>query len=129
MKKIKFIIFILALSSCNQYLGTVDDDYVPKKEVTEIFSKLKEETNISEFEFGNIIFPKFINLPLDTNELEINKIINIDNDSVINFIDNKIIVSKKNTIYVMDINSKNKFEYNLNNFFIKAVDRLSNEKN
>ena len=59
MKKIKFIIFILALSSCNQYLGTVDDDYVPKKEVTEIFSKLKEETNISEFEFGNIIFPKF----------------------------------------------------------------------
>ena len=114
MKKIKFLIFLFALTSCNQYLGTVDDDYVPKKEVTEIFSKLKEETNISEFEFGNIIFPKFINLPLDTNELEINKIINIDNDSVINFIDNKIIVSKKNTIYVMDINSKNKFEYNLN---------------
>ncbi len=114
MKKIKFIIFLLALSSCNNYLGTVDDDYVPKKEVTEIFSKLKEETNISEFEFGNIIFPKFINLPLDTNELEINKIINIDNDSVINLINNKIIVSKKNTIYVIDINSKNKFEYNLN---------------
>ena len=114
MKKIKFIIFLLVLSSCNKYLGTVDDDYVPKKEVTEIFSKLKEETNISEFEFGNIIFPKFINLPLDTNELEINKIIDIDNDSVINFIDNKIIVSKKNTIYVIDINNKNKLEYNLN---------------
>ena len=40
MKKIKFLIFLLVLSSCNQYLGTVDPDYTPTNEVTEIFSDL-----------------------------------------------------------------------------------------
>ena len=40
MKKIKFLIFLLALSSCNKYLGTVDPDYTPINEVTEIFSDL-----------------------------------------------------------------------------------------
>ena len=114
MKKIKFLIFLFALTSCNQYLGTVDDDYIPKKEVTEIFSTLKKEANISEFEFGNIMFPKFVNLSLNTNELEINKIINIDKDSVINFINNKIFVTKNNSIYIIDLNIQNNLEYNLN---------------
>ena len=114
MKKIKFLIFLFALTSCNQYLGTVDDDYIPKKEVTEIFSTLKKEANISEFEFGNIMFPKFVNLSLNTNELEINKIINIDKDSVINFINNKIFVTKNNSIYIIDLNTQNNLEYNLN---------------
>ena len=40
MKKIKFLIFLLVLSSCNKYLGTVDPDYTPTNEVTEIFSGL-----------------------------------------------------------------------------------------
>ena len=114
MKKIKFLIFLFALTSCNQYLGTVDDDYIPKKEVTEIFSTLKNESNISEFEFGNIMFPKFVNLSLNTNELEINKIINIDKDSVINFINNKIFVTKNNSINIIDLNTQNNLEYNLN---------------
>ena len=51
MKKIKFLIFLLALSSCNQYLGTVDPDYIPKNEATEIFSDLKNNNYISEVEF------------------------------------------------------------------------------
>ena len=114
MKKIKLLIFLLALTSCSQYLGTVDDDYMPKKEVTEIFSTLKKETNISEVEFGNIIFPKSINLSINTNEMEINKIINTDQESVIKFINNKIIMSKKNTIYIIDINNQNNLEYDLN---------------
>ena len=114
MKKIKFLIFLFALTSCNQYLGTVDDNYIPKKEVTEIFSTLKKEANISEFEFGNIMFPKFVNLSYNTNELEINKIINIDKDSVINFINNKIFVTKNNSIYIIDLNIQKNLEYNLN---------------
>ena len=62
MKKIKFLIFLLALSSCNQYLGTVDPDYTPTNEVTEIFSDLDEINNLrSEVEFGDIIFPKAVN--------------------------------------------------------------------
>ena len=41
MKKIKFLIFLLVLTSCNQYLGTVDQDYTPKNEATEFFLDLK----------------------------------------------------------------------------------------
>ena len=37
MKKTKFLIFFLALYSCNQYVGTIDPDYEPLNEVTEIF--------------------------------------------------------------------------------------------
>ena len=48
MKKIKFLIFLLALSSCNKYLGSVDPDYTPTNEVTEIFSDLDKNILISE---------------------------------------------------------------------------------
>ena len=61
MKKIKFIIFLLALSSCNQYLGTLDPDYTPTNEVTEIFSDYKIINHNSDVDFGDIIFPKAIN--------------------------------------------------------------------
>ena len=76
MKKIKFLIFLLALSSCNQYLGTVDPDYTPTNEVTEIFSDLDNNNLRLDVEFGDIIFPKAVNSSLDINTLEIEKIIN-----------------------------------------------------
>ena len=151
MKKIKFIIFLLALSSCNQYLGTVDPDYTPTNEITEIFSDLDKNNLRSEVEFGNIIFPKAINSYLNIDNFEIEKIININKNSVVNFLNEKIIVSQDKAVYIIDKNNQNKFEYelnlesgeeiisifefsksdrdDLNNFFIKAVDRLSNEKN
>ena len=113
MKKIKYIIFLLALSSCNQYLGTVDPDYIPKNEATEIFSDLKNNNYISEVEFGDIIFPRASNKSFNINNLEIEKIININQNSVFNFVNDKIIVSRDETIYLID-NNKNKFEYELN---------------
>ena len=70
MKKIKFLIFLLALSSCNQYLGTVDPDYTPTNEVIEIFSNLDKNNLRSEVEFGDIIFPKAANPSLYINTLE-----------------------------------------------------------
>ena len=76
MKKIKFLIYLLVLSSCNQYLGTVDPDYTPTNELTEIFSDLDKNNFRSEVEFGKIIFPKAVNPSLDINTLEIEKIIN-----------------------------------------------------
>ena len=83
MKKIKFIIFLLALSSCNQYLGTVDPDYTPTNEVTEIFSDLDKNKLRSEVEFGDIIFPKAVNTSLYKNTLEIEKILNVNKNSII----------------------------------------------
>ncbi len=114
MKKIKFIIFLLALSSCNQYLGNVDPDYTPTNEVTEIFSDLSKNNLRSEVEFGDIIFPKAINPTLNINNLEIEKIININKNSVVNFLNDKIIVGQDKTIYLIDKNNQNKFEYQLN---------------
>ncbi len=114
MKKIKFIIFLLALSSCNKYLGTVDPDYTPTKEVTEIFSDFKNDNYISDIEFGNIIFPKTINPYININNLEIEKIINTNKNSKVNFVNDNIIVSKDKTIYLIDKNNQNKFEYELN---------------
>ena len=114
MKKIKFLIFLLALSSCNKYLGTVDPDYTPTNEVTVIFSDFEIDNDISDFEFGNIIFPKTVNPSLNIDNLEIEKIININKNSVVNFVNEKIIISKDKTIYLIDKNNQNKFEFELN---------------
>ena len=94
MKKIKFLIFLLALSSCNQYLGTVDPDYTPTNEVTEIFTDLDKNNLRLDVEFGDIIFPKAVNPSLNINNLEIEKIININKNSIVNFLNEKIIVSQ-----------------------------------
>ena len=85
MKKIKFLILLLALPSCNQYLGTVEPDYTPTNEVTEIFSDLQNNDYISEVEFGDIIFPKAINPSLNIDNLGIEKIVNVNKNSVVNF--------------------------------------------
>ena len=114
MKKIKILIFLLALSSCNKYLGSVDPDYTPTNEVTEIFSDLDKNNLRSEVEFGDIIFPKAVNPSLNINTLEIEKIININKESVVNFLNEKIIISKDKSIYLIDKNNQNKFEYELN---------------
>ena len=114
MKKIKFLILFIVLTSCNQYLGTVDPDYTPTNEVTEIFSNVQNDTNTSEVKFGDIIFPDFINPSLSINNLKIDKIINTDKNSVATLINDKLFLSKDKNIYVIDINSDNIFEYKLN---------------
>ena len=114
MKKIKFLIFLITLSSCNQYLGSVDPDYTPKNEVAEIFSNPKNDINNSDIVFGNIIFPQSINSSLNINELKINKIISTDKDSIIYITNDKIILSKDKTIYLIHKDSQNNFEINLN---------------
>ena len=114
MKKIKFLIFLLALSSCNQYLGTVDPDYTPTNEVTDILSDLDKNNLRLDVEFGDIIFPKAVNSSLNINTLEIEKITNIDKNSMINFLNEKIIVSEDKGVYLIDKKNQNKFEYKLN---------------
>ena len=115
MKKIKFIIFFLALSSCNQYLGKVDTDYTPTNEVTKIFSNVQKDTHISEVNFGNIIFPKVINSSLTTNNLKIEKVMSTDRNSIINFSNGKIIISKGKNVYLIDQNNEsNNYDYKLN---------------
>ncbi len=115
MKKIKFLILLIFLSSCNKYLGKVETDYTPSNEVTKIFSNFKNDTFVSEVNFGEIIYPKPVNPSLSMNNLNIDKIINANKNSVINFLYDKIILNKGNNIYVIDNkNENNNFEYKLN---------------
>ena len=115
MKKIKFLILFIALTSCNQYLGTVDPDYTPSNEVTEIFSNAQNDTYNSKVDFGNIIYPREINPALSINNLKLDKIMNTDRNSVFNFLYDKIVLSKDKKIYVIDNkNENNNFEYELN---------------
>ena len=115
MKKIKFLILFIALTSCNKYLGTVDPDYTPSNEVTEIFSNAQNDTYNSKVDFGNIIYPREINPALSINNLKIDKIMNTDRNSVFNFLYDKIILSNDKKIYVIDNkNESNNFEYELN---------------
>ncbi len=115
MKKIKFLILFIALTSCNQYLGTVDPDYTPSNEVTQIFSNAQNDTYNSKVDFGNIIYPREINPAISINNLKLDKIMNTDRNSVVNFLYDKIILSKDKKIYVIDNkNESNNFEYELN---------------
>ena len=115
MKKIKFLILFIVLTSCNQYLGTVDPDYTPSNEVTQIFSNAQNDTYNSKVDFGNIIYPREINPALSINNLKLDKIMNTDRNSVFNFLYDKIILSKDKKIYVIDNkNENNNFEYELN---------------
>ena len=115
MKKIKFLFFLILLSSCNQYLGTVVTDYTPSKEVTEIFSNIQINDDNAEVDLGNIIYPKIINPEIKINNLEINDIISIDKKSVVKFINDKILISKdKNILEINNSNYKTNFEYKLN---------------
>jgi len=115
MKKIKYLIFLLALSSCNQYLGTIDSDYTPLKEVTEIYSNVQFENSNREINSEDIIYPNITNQSLSINNFEINKIINTDKESVVNFFNDKIYISKKTSLYVLDnTNEKIISEFKLN---------------
>ena len=114
MKKIKFLIFLLALSSCNQYLGTVDPDYTPTNEVTEIFTDLDKNNLRLDVEFGDIIFPKADNPSLNINTLEIEKITNINKNSIVNFLNEKTVVSQDKSVFLFDKNNQDKLEYKLN---------------
>ena len=117
MKIVKLISFLLPLSSCNQYLGTVEPDYIPKNEVEEVFlnKTLALESN-DEFKIGKVFYPdnkKFVlNKPL-----AIKKIANIDIKSQFLILENKIYYNKKNdllSITKTDFKENNSYEIEIN---------------
>ena len=120
MKKIRILLFLLVLSSCNRYMGTIDPDYTPSNEITEIFSNIQIESNDLKFNLGEVIYPKKINPLLNKSNYEIDKIINTDEKSAINFFNKKIFLSKGENIFVIDIDN------NDNNYNIK-LDLKSDE--
>ena len=117
MKIVKLIGFLLLLSSCNQYLGTVEPDYIPKNEVEEVFlnKTLALESN-DEFKIGKVFYPD--NKKFDLNKpFEIKKIANIDKKSQFLILENEIYYNKKNdllSISKTDFKENNSYEIEIN---------------
>jgi hypothetical protein len=117
MKIVKLIGFLLLLSSCNQYLGTVEPDYIPKNEVEEVFlnKTLALESN-DEFKIGKVFYPD--NKKFDLNKpFEIKKIANIDKKSQFLILENEIYYNKKNDLFSIsktDFKEKNSYEIEIN---------------
>lgn len=117
MKIVKLIGFLLLLSSCNQYLGIVEPDYIPKNDVEEVFlnKTLALESN-DEFKIGKVLYPD--NKKFDLNKpFEIKKIANIDKKSQFLILENEIYYNKKNdllSITKTDFKENNSYEIEIN---------------
>ena len=99
MKIVRLIGFLFLLSSCNQYFGTVEPDYIPQNNVEEVFSNksiILEGNN--EIKIANVLYPlnKKINLKNSSN---FQKVTNIDKKSRFLFLENEIYLNIKNDIY------------------------------
>ena len=114
MKIIKFLIFLIYLSSCNKYVGSVDPDYIPTNEVSEIFSNTQTIHNKKKIDMGSILYPKSINPDLAINYSKIHKITNTNKKTVLRFFQNLIFLSKDKKVFVIDSTiDKNTYVYDL----------------
>ena len=118
MKIVKLISFLLLLSSCNQYLGIVEPDYIPQNEVDEVFLNTPRplESNY-EFKIGEVIYPD--NKKFDLNKpFDFKKIAKVDKKSQFLIFENEIYYNKKNSLF-----SLNKKDFKRNNSFEIEIDK------
>ena len=115
MRLIKLFFFLFLLSSCNKYLGIIEPDYSPSREVTEIFSsnlnifELKEEIN-----FGTTKYPYSKSLNENINFLKMQKIANINESTKVYSNSDNIFFTKKNLlIKINKSDKKNKVQYKI----------------
>ena len=116
MKIIKLISFLLLLSSCNQYLGTVEPDYIPKNDVEEVFlNKTKTLESNDDFKIGKVFYPSNKNFDV-TKLFNLKKITSIDKKSKFLILENNIYFNNKDILFSLskkDFKEKNSFEINL----------------
>ena len=112
MKIVKLIGFLFLLSSCNQYLGTVEPDYIPQNEVENVFlNKTWALESNDEFKIGEVYYPD--NKKFDFKKpFDFKKITKIDKKSQFLILENEIYYNKKN-----DLLSINKKDFRENNIF------------
>ena len=142
MKKIKFLYLLslfFILSSCNKYIGTIEPNYEPTNNVTEIFSKDSTYKEIENLSISKIIYPVSIDEKQIFNFEDINKLQAVDQNTNILFVDNKYYLNLKKNILIFDFNNDkikinvdldkgesfiSIFEFNKNIFFITNKSRL-----
>ena len=115
MNLIKLFFFLFLLSSCNKYLGKIEPDYSPSKEVTQIFSS---DTKVVNFEkdiiFGSTKYPSSKSFSKNLNFSNMQKIATSNEDTKIYSNSNNIFFSKKNLLIKINKNDKkNKSEFKI----------------
>ena len=117
MKIVKFIGFLLILSSCNQYLGTIEPDYIPSNDIEEVFLKNAIVLdNNEEFKIGEVLYPPDKKLNFK-NSIDFQKVTTIDKKTNFLFLENEIYYNKKNDFYSLNKNdfkeiNRNKIKLN-----------------
>ncbi len=118
MKIVKLISFLLILSSCNQYLGTVEPDYIPQNEIEEVFlSKTRALESNDEFKIGEVFYPDDKKFNFEKS-FDFKKIASIDKKSQFLILENEIFYNKKN-----DLISLNKKDFKENSSFEIEIDK------
>ena len=100
MKTIKpqlLLLFFIILSSCNEYIGTIEENYEPTKTISDIFINDNTYKEIDNIFISKIIYPIAINEDNFRNFENIRKIQSIQQNTRIIFLDNKYLYSE-NTI-------------------------------
>ena len=115
MKLIKLLSFIFLISSCNDYLGTVEPDYIPKNEISEVQgSKLNFDNQTVLDSIESIIYPDIFNYYTKISPNKIERIISLEEDTFIHFFDENLYFSKKKSLFEVNlINSKIKNKFKL----------------
>ena len=105
MRIIKLLCLLLLLNSCNKYLGVVDPDYAPSDELEDIFSNELIKSNENEIsEIRKIIYPLNQLFIGDVSSIKIKKIASLDENSSMNFYEDKLYFTKKNELIIQNLN-------------------------
>ena len=92
MKIIKtqlLLLFFIIISSCNEYIGTIEENYEPTKTISDIFINDNTYKEIDNIFISKIIYPIAINEDNFRNFENINKIQSIHQNTQIIFLDDK----------------------------------------
>ena len=103
MKTIKsqlLLLFFIIISSCNKYIGTIEENYEPTKTISDIFIKDNTYKEIDNVSISRIIYPITINEDNFRNFENIRKIHSIEQNTRIIFLDNKYYLFSEDTISV-----------------------------
>jgi hypothetical protein len=108
MKLIKLLSFLLILSSCNQYLGTVEPNYIPINKTEEVFeNNIINQSKIEFSELEQVIYPYAYSSINDSYLKKIKKIISLDEDSSVSIQKDQIFFSKNNIVSLFSLNKPN----------------------
>lgn len=132
MKLIKLLSFLVILTSCNQYFGIIEPDYIPVNETEEIFeNNIITESKINISEIDEVIYPIKDILIDESNLLKIKKLLPLEANSAISVQKNLIFYSKSNILSIYNFDnpkekSKIKLDLDQDEKIIQLISLSSN---